>query len=396
MPKKYVIVGNGIAGASAAEELGKLDEEAEIKVFTDEPNPLYNRIMLKTYMKGRLPKQYTRVHDSNWYEKRDIQLSLNTRISTVNSETKKVETEKGEKHDYDKVLVATGGRPRKLPQDEGYSNLHYMWTMEDADQIKKSAENSEKAVVVGGGLLGIDFAVAYAENDVETHYLIRGKNWWSRGLDREGASIIHEQLEKKGVNVVTESEVESLNSSEGEVKSVETINGEVFSCDALAVAIGQIPNSELVNVGKNRKNMIKTDEHLETSEKDIFAAGNMVEYRHPIFGDKTVNGAWDHSEQMGKTAAKNMVGEEKVFDYVNTYGVGHFSSQFLAIGDWSGEPISKSYGDQHYRRLFFDNDRLVGAVMIGFTKGQEELREMIKNRVTVEDKEKLLEKSYYN
>lgn len=394
---RYVIIGDGIAGATAAEEVREHDEEAEIKIFTEESEPLYNRIMLKTYMKGTLPKQYTRVHDENWYKKRDIDLRLETRIENVDKDNQKVKTEDGESFEYDKLLIAVGGSPRKLPQDTGFENLHYMWTINDAETIKQSAEESDKAVVVGGGLLGIDLAMAYAENDAETYYLIKDDCWWSRGLDKKGAEIIHEKLEEKGVEIITDTVVEDFKAENGEIKQVKASNGKKYEPDAVAVAIGQTPNSDILDVEKNSSGMIKTDEYLQTSNENIYSAGNMVEYYSPVFEKRTVNGSWDHSEEMGATAGKNMIGEDESFDYVNTYGVGHFSTQFLAIGDWTGEPISRKYeGEDHYRRLFFEDDRLVGAVMIGFTKGQEEIKRMIREKEKIEDKEELLDKDYWS
>jgi NAD(P)H-nitrite reductase large subunit len=394
---KYVIIGDGIAGATAAEEIRNKDEEAEIQVFTDESEPLYNRIMLKTYMKGTLPKQYTRVHDENWYKKRDIELHLETKIENIDTDQEVVETTESQKFEYDKLLIATGGSPRKLPQDTGFENLHYMWTMNDAETIKQSAEEAEKAVVAGGGLLGIDLAMAYAENDAETYYLIKDDCWWSRGLDQKGAEIIHEKLEEKGVKIITDTVVEDFKAENGEIKQVKASNGKQYGCDAVAVAIGQTPNSDIVEVEKNSSGMIKTDENLQTSNENIYSAGNMVEYYSPVFEKRTVNGSWDHSEAMGATAGKNMTGEDESFDYVNTYGVGHFSSQFLAIGDWTGEPVSRKYeGEDHYRRLFFEDDRLVGAVMIGFTKGQEEIKRMIREKEKIKCKKELLDKDYWS
>ncbi len=395
MSEKYLIIGDGIAGATAAKTIRENDEDADIKVFTDDSEPLYNRIMLKTYMKGRLPKQYTRMHDKSWYEKRNIDLHLDTKVESVDTGSKVVETCEGSSYKFDKVLVATGGSPRKLPEDEGFENIHYMWTIDDAERIKNDAEEVDKAVVVGGGLLGIDLAVAYAENDVDTYYLVRGETWWGRGLDTEGASIIHDRLEEKGCNVLTETSVSELEGSDGEAETVLTDSGDRIECDSVAVAIGQTPNSGLVDVSKNDKEMVRTDEYLQTSNSSVYAAGNMVEYKHRIFGDKTVNGSWDHSERMGECAAENMLGENNEFDYINTYGVGHFDAQFLAIGDWTGEPVSRRYNDSHYRRLFFRDDRVVGAVLVGFTKGQERIKEMIKTQEKIGDKEKLLDKEYW-
>ena len=399
--RNFVVVGDGVAGASAAEKIRELSDDVEVTVLTDESEPLYNRIMLKTFMKGSLPKQYCRMHDEDWYEKRDIDLKLNTKVTSVDTDSKVVELDYGGNLEYDYLLIASGGSPRKLDFDEGYSNVRYMWTMSDAERVRESAESAESAVVVGGGLLGIDLAVVYAEHGCEVDYLIRGSCWWSRGLDVEGASLIHERLEDKGVNIVTGVEATGFNVKDGEVRSVECNDGSVRDCDIVGVAIGHTPNSDFVEVGKYSDGLIKTDEYLETSESSVFAAGNMVEYYSPVFEKRVMNGSWDNSEAMGSLAGENMVrekqGEDKVvFDFVNTYGVGHFDVQFLAIGDWDGEPISRKYNDKEYRRLFFDGDRLVGAVLIGFTKGQERIKEMIKEKERFSNRERLLDKDFWS
>ena len=390
----YIIVGDGIAGATAAEKIREADSEASLTVFTDESEPLYNRIMLKSFMKNELPsKKFTRVHDEDWYDQRDIDLHLDTRVSNVNPKDNTVISEGGDTHTYDKLLIATGGSPRKYPLDSNYGNLHYMWTMKDAEKIKKSAENSNSAVVIGGGLLGIDLAMAYAKHDADTHYLIRGNRWWHRGISKEGAEIIHRKLEEKGVNVVTNTEASNF---VGEDNINKVIAGEKeFEVDSVAVAIGQTPNSEIVDVDKNDADMIKVDEFLQASDEDIYAAGNMVEYYSPVLQETTVKGSWDHSRAMGECAASNMLGEETAFNFVNTYGVGHFDVQFLAIGDWTGKSVEKKYSDDEYRRLFFKNGRLTGAVMIGFTKGQEKIKKMIKNKEEIEDRKALLRKEFW-
>ena len=407
----YVIIGDGVAGATAAEKImdaesqrestGKENDEASVKVFTDESEPLYNRIMLKSYMKSELPdKKFTRVHDEAWYEKRDIELHLETRIENVDTKNNTVISESGEEYSYDKLLIATGGSPREYPVDENFDNLHYMWTMGDAENIKESAEESEKAVVIGGGLLGIDLAVAYAEHDCETYYLIRDDRWWHRGISGKGAEIIHRKLEEKGISILTETEASEFIGDE-EIEKVKTDSSKEIDVDAVAVAIGQTPNSGIIDVEKNDAGMIKVDENLQASDEDVFAAGNLVEYYSPVLEERTVKGSWDHSEAMGEHAAINMVDgssseDFRPFNFINTYGVGHFDVQFLAIGDWTGEPLERKYSEDEYRRLFFKDDRLVGAVMIGFTKGQKKIKNMIKGKEKIEEKEALLDKEFWS
>lgn len=391
MSENFLVIGGGIAGSAAVETLRNESDSADITLVTDESEPLYSRIMLKNYMKGTLPKQYTRVHDEKWYENRDIDLHLGTRIEEVDLDSRTAYAD-GKEFSYDKLLVATGGSPRKHPLDTGFENVHYMWTWGDADSVKDEAEASDSAVVIGGGLLGIDLAMAYASNGADTHYIIRGDTWWRRGLTGEGADIMHRKMEDAGIDVVTNAEVEEFEGS-GSVTAV-AASGERYECDSVAVAIGQEPNSGFIDVEKS-EGMIAVDECLETSRNGVYAAGNMVEYRSPLFGEATVKGSWDHSEAMGETAARNMLGTREEFDYANTYGVGHFDVQFLAIGDWEGDSVERRYSDEEYRRLFFDGDQLVGAVLIGYTKGQERIRRFIEEKKCFDDREALLDKEFW-
>ncbi len=374
----YLIIGNGIAGATAAEELVEQEPEADVTVVTDEDRPLYNRILLKSHTKGKLPLQAAQVHTRDWYQERGIELHLNTRIEDVMLDEKQAVSTDGDSFGYDRLLVATGGSPRRLPQDDGYDNLHYMWDWDDAAKIGERAQKAERAVVVGGGLLGIDLAVSFAEQGCNTKYLIRGDRWFRRGLEPEGAEIVHQALEDKGVEVMTETEVADFDSEHKCVKAVITSEGERIEADEIGVAIGQTPNSGFIDVEKNEKQQIRTDEHLRTSEPDVFAAGDQVEYDSPIFG-RTSFGSWGHSEAMGRCAAANMAGGERVLNHVNTYGVGHFSFQFSVTGEYAGlSSVSESHSGG-YRAAFLDNGDLSGYLTMGSAEARSDIEEAIRD-----------------
>jgi len=364
---RYLIIGNGIAGATAAEELAEQEPEADIAVVTDEDRPLYNRILLKSHTKGKLPLQAAQVHTRDWYQERGIDLNLNTRIEEVMLNEKQAVSTDGDSFGYDRLLVATGGSPRRLPQDDGYDNLHYMWDWDDAARIGERAGEAERAVVVGGGLLGIDLAVSFAEQGCDTKYLIRGDRWFRRGLESESAEIVHQALEDKGVEVMTETEVVELDSEGEHVKAVVTDGGERIEADELGVAIGQKPNSGFIDVEKNEKQQIRTDERLRTSHPDVFAAGDQVEYKSPIFG-RTSFGSWGHSEAMGRCAARNMAGSERSFSYVNTYGVGHFDFAIESVGE-TGASIDEVDAEDAVVCLHSEAGTLTGAAAVGTSIG---------------------------
>lgn len=394
MSTHHVIIGNGIAGARAAEWLAQHTDEADITVLTEEDRPLYNRILLKGHMKGKLPLGAAAIHDRSWYTERGIDLRLETSATDVDTAARQVFTT-DEAMSYDRLLVATGGSPRPHPEDDGFRNVEYMWSYDDARRIKETARQIGSAVVIGGGLLGIDLAVAFAAHDVDTTYLIRGENWWRRGLDLAGAAIIHDRLEGMGVSLVTGVDTVQFENTGKRVTAV-TADNTTHPCDTVAVAIGQHPNAAFIDVEKNDHGMIRVDDRLKTSAPDVYAAGNMVEYHSPIFQKAVNRGSWDNSAAMGETAAQNMTGEDTPFTYVDTYGVGHFTIPFIAVGDWSGEPVARRYGETVYRRLFFDGDRLTGAVMIGDTTGMEELRAIIRQKEHIEQRELLLDRSNWD
>lgn len=392
---KYLIIGDGVAGNTAAAEIRKRDPEGSITILTDDTEPLYNRITLKTYMKGKMPKKFTKIHDREWYAENNIDLELETEVVDVDTDEKTVSTREGEKYRYEKLLVATGGRKKKLPEDPGLKNTYYMWDWEDADTIKESAEENDKAVVIGGGLLGIDLAVIYAEHGCDVDYLIRGDYWWRRGIEEKGGKLIHEKLEKKGVNIVTNCEVDEIRSENGEATEVVGSNGERYPCDAVGIAIGRHPNFEFIEADKTDTGSLKTDRYLRTSAEDVYAAGDLVNYYSPLFERRREGGTWDHSAAMGRNAGKNLVGDEEEFYFVPSYGIGHFNVQVLSLGENYGDSILKRSGD-NYMELCFEDDRIIGAVLIGDVSIGDEIEEAIEDKEDFSDKEEALKQFWKN
>lgn len=386
---KYLVIGDGVAGDSAAEEIRRRDSEGSITVLTDDSEPLYNRITLKTYMKGKMPKKFTRIRNESWYEDKGIELHLNTLVESVDSDNKIVRTSEGEEFGYERLLVATGGMKKYLPQDDGFDNSYYMWDWNDADRIKNAAEDNDKAVVVGAGLLGIDLAVIFAENGCEVDYLMRGSHWWRRGISQKGAEIVHEKLREKGVNIVTDCAVDEIKSENGRATEVVGSNDDSYSCDVLGIAIGRDPRFGFIDADKNGRGCLETDRYLHTSEEDVYAAGDLVNYYSPVFDKRREGGTWDHSAAMGRAAGRNMADNDEEFYFVPSYGVGHFDVQLLSLGENYGNSVSKRVGDR-YLELFFEEDRVVGAVLIEDVSPGDAIREAIEDKETFDDKEECL------
>ena len=401
MDTSYVIVGDGIAGSSAAETIREADPDADVTVLTDEGEALYNRILIKEFAKGKLPEAPISIHEPEWYEERNVELRLNTHVTGVDAGAHEIHTHEGETIDYDKLLIATGGTPAQLPVGNADAEgVHHFWTFQDARKIREHAERAESGLVIGAGLLGIDLAAVCGAQGIDGHYLMRGDRWWRYALTSEGAAIIHEAMADLGVEPVFESGVDHFEvDDDGHVTGAVDPNGEHYDGDFVGVAIGLNFNTEwLEGSGIDCEDGVVVDEYLHTGVEDVYAAGDITQFYDVIVGTRTQNGAWGSAKEQGATAAKNMLADERVeeFRWVPSYSITHFDFPFLSFGHptMGEEAAERSYGDGEWRRLTFREGQLVGGVLIGDLSQQSTYKQLIREqRIVADQTDVLLEKS---
>ena len=397
MGTSHVIVGDGIAGSSAAETIRETDPDADVTVITDEGETLYNRILIKEFAKGRLPEAPISIHDPGWYAERDIDLELNTYVTAVDPDAHEIHTHTGDSYGYDKLLVATGGTPTQLPVEHSNADgVHHFWTFQDARAIREHAAEADTGVVVGAGLLGIDLAAVCAAQEVDAHYLMRGNRWWRYALSPDGAEIVHDALAEKGVTPVFDSGVDQFEvDDEGQLEAAVDQNGERFEGEFCGVAIGLDFNTEwLDDTGIERNNGVVVDEHMQTTVEDIYAAGDITRYYDTLVGDYAQNGAWGSAKEQGTVAAANMVADapEETFRWVSSYSITHFEFPFLSFGHPTrgDDAAERRYGDQEWRRLAFENGKLVGGVLIGDLSQQSAYKQIMREERHVADQKEAL------
>jgi NAD(P)H-nitrite reductase large subunit len=398
---EYVIIGDGISGSSAAETLREEDPESSITVITDEGEPLYNRILIKEHAKGKLPEAPISIHDDEWYDERDIDLSLNTHVTSVDTDAKTIHTHEGEDISYDKLLIATGGTPTQLPVNGSDADgIHHFWTFQDARKIRESADAAEKGVVVGAGLLGIDFAAVCGAQGVEGKYLMRGDRWWRYALSGEGAEIMHEGMREVGVEPVFDSGVDHFETDDdGRVTAAVDPNGDRYECDFAGVAIGLTFNTEyLGDIGLEQDNGIVVDEYMQTNLEDVYAAGDITRFYDVLLGDQAQNGSWGSAKEQGRVAGVNMAAddESEEFEWVSSYSITHFDFPFLSFGHptLGDEYAERKYSDTEWRRVAFKDGKIVGGVLIGDLSPQSKFKQLMREqRVVADQKEVLLEQT---
>ncbi|WP_135828961.1 NAD(P)/FAD-dependent oxidoreductase [Halorussus halobius] len=405
MSDSFVIIGDGIAGSSAAETIREEAPDADVTVITDEGEALYNRILIKEFAKGKLPEAPISIHEPEWYAERDIDLELDTFVTEVDVDAHEVRTHDSGTFGYDKLLVATGGTPANLSsfgiENADAEGIHHFWTFQDARKIQEHASEADTGVVVGAGLLGIDLAAVCAAQGVDAKYIMRGNRWWRYGLSLDGAEIIHDALEEKGVEPVLESGVERFETDDdGHVVSTVDANGEEYDSEFVGVAIGLDFNTEyLQGTGIEEDDGVVVDQYMQTSVEDVYAAGDITRYYDVILDEHAQNGSWGSAKEQGQIAAKNMVTDDETesFRWVSSYSITHFDFPFLSFGfpTLGDDECERKYSDTEWRRLAFKDGKLVGGVLIGDIAPQGKYKDLIRREVEVADqKEVLLEKDF--
>jgi NAD(P)H-nitrite reductase large subunit len=412
MVTSYVIIGDGIAGSSAAETIREAAPNADVTVITDEGEALYNRILIKEFAKGKLPEAPMSIHQPGWYEERDIDLRLDTLVTDIDTAGHTLHTHTGEEIAYDKLLIATGGTPTQLPvENSDADGIHHFWTFDDARGIKEQASEAETGVVVGAGLLGIDFAAICGAQGIDAHYLMRGDSWWRYALSKQGADIIHDALEEKNVTPVFNSGVDRFEVDDaGHVCATVAPDGETYDTDFVGIAIGLDFNLELLQgTAIELDDGVVVDEHMQTNADDIYAAGDLTRYYDTILDDYAQNGSWGSAKEQGSIAGKNMVansvasemqradgeavdGEEAEFRWVSSYSITHFDFPFLSFGHPTigDDHAEAKFSDTEWRRLAFKDGKIIGGVLIGDLAPQSKYKKLIRDERAVADQKDLL------
>jgi len=378
--RRYVIVGNGFAGTTAAEQLRKADPACSIVLFADEPYCLYNRIALPPMLRLQVTEQKVIMRDVAWHEKLRIDLRLSTRVDRINVADQTV-LAAGREEPYDALLIATGGRPNLAtsPGAEGAQNVYNFQYMSDTKAISQALETAKVGVAVGGSFIAYELAEAFVSRNVETHWLIRGPRFLRRMLDEAAGELLHDAARADGVHLHFGEEVREFVRSNGAVTKVVTTTGETIDTDLVGIGLGLTINTELCEgTGIATRTGIVTDEHLETDVPGIFSAGDCAEFYDPIAEQHYRMGTWNSAGAHGKLAAHNMAvhgvegAERKMFDVVPEYSSLVFSGQTITQFGLSPEyrddietEVSVDADKMWYRALYFLEDRFVGAVLIG-------------------------------
>ncbi len=393
MSRRYVVLGNGIAGQTAAEELRKLDADASIVMIAAERHPLYNRVALPRYLRGQVRREKVFMRTVEDYAKHSLDIHFETWATEVDFANKVVRTNRDQEFPYDALLIATGGRPKPPPwpgSDQVSQTIGFQ-TLDDTDAIIEKADAAERVLVMGGSFIGYELAegVSYRKK-AQLTWIMRGPWFLRYVLDEEGGQLCRQMGEAQGVEFICSDEVQKFSRTNGRFLA-ETVNGKRVEFDVLTYGVGLDYYTEPVrdSVVKLDKGIV-TDAKLRASAPDVYAAGDIAVFYDLMVERHNQMGTWDNAEAHGKVAARNMAGGDEDFFDVPTYTTTMFGSTLAVMGvtpDVQPDLESVrtySFEEKFYRKLFFKDDRLVGAIMIGPPKGRKKLIEIMRSRQRIE------------
>ncbi len=307
---KYLIIGGGVAGVSAIEAIRSIDPSGEITQVTDEEAGYYSRPGLAYYLSGEISEECLFPFDNQDFERLKV-IRLNRVVKRVLPQEHRVELSDGSCLSYNRLLIATGARAAlaKLPglENEGVVKLD---NLDDVRRILKCARRRRTALVVGGGITALELVEGFRARGLRVHYFLRGDRYWSNVLDGTESHIVEHRLKEEGIQIHYKTVLAEIIGKGGKVNGVLTTDGRKISCDVVAVAIGIQPRKGLAEAaGLKTERGILVNEHLKTSDQDIYAAGDVAEVYDPSVGKAILDSLWGPARKQGYAAGLNMAGK---------------------------------------------------------------------------------------
>lgn len=390
--EKLVLIGNGMAGVHCIEEIIKKNPQAyEITIFGAENHVNYNRILLSSVLQGSTTIQDITINDQDWYEQHHIQLYKGEAVEKIDTIRKVVQTENMREVAFDKLIIATGSVPFLLPlpgiDKEGVISFR---TIEDCEKMIDNSKKYKKAVVIGGGLLGLEAARGLLNLGMRVDVVHIASHLMERQLDSTAAKLLQIELEKQGMNFLLEKETQEI-IGEHRVEGLRFKDGTEIQTDLVVMAVGVKPNIQLAkDSGIETNRAIVVNDYLQTSVPNIYAVGECAEHRGMVYG--LVKPLYEQ----GKVLAKHIIGMNGqgysgsvLSTQLKISGVDVFS-----MGQFTEDSNRKSIRvyddlDNAYKKLVLQENKLVGAVLFGNTKEANQLLEMIIKEKDVSDLEKV-------
>lgn len=383
---QYIIIGAGIAGSNAATTIRKESPEATIVLIGEEQYPVYSRVNIgKVAAAHKQPEELLLKTEAQFQDQQIHRIIA--RVQMVDEENKIITLDNQETIQYDTLLIATGGRARKLTQLRAdISGIFSFQTLDDAIQVRDYIQDKKHITIVGGGFIGIEFVELLSSLGKTVNLIIREDWYWKGMIDQIGGNILHEYLHQRA-NVYYKSEIQEIHGDEAITEIVLT-SGEIIPTEAMCVGIGLELNkdflpSHLCNHG------LKVNQYLVSDNPDIFGAGDIAEYYDILHNTYSAGGTWANASLQGMIAGYNMVHPDtmKSFSLIPAY-CPKTSLPIAFVGSCRLGPDMQSVvieqGDRYVQVNINSQDQIIGGVVIGDSAYMGTIRKWVETGITID------------
>jgi 3-phenylpropionate/trans-cinnamate dioxygenase ferredoxin reductase subunit len=385
------IVGGGLAGAAAAEQLRKRGFEGDVRlVGAERHNPYIRPPLSKEYFAGKDEKSSIFVHPQEWYRDNAIEVTTGVRATELHPDAHELTLDDGHVLGYDRLLLATGATPRRLEvAGSEAAGIHYVRTVEDSERLRDAlAEGRRRVVVIGAGWIGLELAAGARTYGNEVTVVMRDAVPLESALGVELGTMFRELHESNGVTFHPETGIRAFEQRDGHVAAVVTDAG-TLPADVVIVGVGAEPDTALAQkAGLAVDNGVLVDEHLATSAPDVFAAGDIANAMHPVIGVRMRNEHWKNAIETGKVAAGAMLGGDEVLDAIPYF----YTDQYDLGMEYSGYPPLTKNAEVVYRgsretrefiAFWLADDRVVAGMNVNVWDVNKGVQQLIRSGRTV-------------
>jgi len=359
---KYVIIGNSAAGIGAVEGIRSIDKQGEITIITDESHHTYSRPLISYLLLGKVTEEKMRYRGDNFYRDNNCNVLADSIAEKIDAATKNVVLKNGKRIPYDKLLVATGSSPFVPPfaDLDTVKNKFTFMSLDDALKLDAALGHDKRLLIVGAGLIGLKCAEGIHERVKQITVLDLAPRILSSILDDDGAKMVQDHLESKGVKFRLSANIKNFKPNAATLE-----NGETIDFDILVLAVGVRPNTALLNGIAKIERGISINAKSETSAPGIYAAGDCTQTLDISSGQNKIMALLPNAYMQGECAGINMAGGEKSFDKaIPMNAIGFFGLHMITAGSYTGKVHAES-GKGNYRRLFYGDNKLNGYILIG-------------------------------
>lgn len=407
--RTIIIIGNGIAGITCARHIRKNDPSVTIRVISGESEYFFSRTALMYVYMGHMKYEHLKPYEDWFWEKNRIEL-IHDWVSHVDVDSKKVETSTGKRLSYDQLVLATGSKPNKFGwPGQDLKGVQGLYSLQDLELMEVNTKNIQKAVVVGGGLIGIEMAEMLKSRKIEVTFLVRERGFWDIVLPKEEAELVGRHILEHDVDLRLETELkEIVGDSAGKVDAVITQQGEVIDCDFVGLGVGVSPNIDFIKDSGIKTNRgVLIDEFFATSVEDIYAIGDCAEFEVPPGSDrKQIEQVWYTGRMHGETLAHNLTSSKVPY----RPGVWFNSAKFFDIEYQSyghvpnveGEGVCSFYWEHPKGKVCFravfeaESGVFVGAHALGYRLRHEFMDKAIREKWAIDKVMERLDKADFN